>query len=105
MMGRSRLGLLLVVFAACVPPVVPPGPNLGDAAPPSPAGACAAACQALLDTHCPEGSAADCASTLQHVSDDALVRTPNGAPLTCASVALVQTPTQARAAGIACASP
>jgi hypothetical protein len=106
-MGRSIFGFVLVVLMGCVPPVVPPGPNLSDAAPPgpSPAGACAQACAALLAAHCPEGSVADCASTLQHLDDDGLIHTPNGATLTCASVALVQTPTQARAAGIACASP
>ncbi len=94
-MRRSILGFAFVVLAGCTPsPVVP-----------SPAGSCAQACAALLTAHCPEGAPADCATTLQHINDDGLSRTPSGDPLTCASVALAQTPAQAREAGVACGSP
>jgi hypothetical protein len=107
---RSLLGMLLVFLAgACTPPppVTPPNPDASDASPgPLPPGpssnACAAACAALQTAHCPEGTAPSCAVTLQHENDDHLVRTPSGAPMTCAGVALVQTPTQARANGIRC---
>lgn len=72
----------LFVFAAslgaeCLPPPPQPGP-VGDAAPHPPVGdastSSANACAALARLNCPDGFAANCATTLDHARDSRITR-------------------------------
>jgi hypothetical protein len=104
----KALSLALALVAACqppAPPLPPPGPDATDAAP-SPLGApCEPACAALRAAGCVEGTRADCVKVLADIDRDRLVRTPSGQPLTCAALATVRTPADAKSQGVSCGLP
>ena len=111
-----------VVAASCHPPEpVPPGPDAQDSSRAEDSGGgpneaatladagdrsmlCVAACAALVDAGCAEGTSPSCASTLTRIESDRIVRTPCAQatcpPLACAAIALVRTRAQAQALGL-----
>jgi hypothetical protein len=112
-MTRLPVCALLALFA-CKPAINPapdasdaalgedagPAPTV-DAAPPA---ACQAACTALQKVGCPIGGVSGCAAFLARDLGSGVVGANGAAPVTCASVAAVQTIAQAQALGFTCAA-
>lgn len=89
--------VLLVACPSPKPAPTPP-PDASDSGPAD----CMAACAQLHSLGCAEGAASDCAASLGTVERLRLVRTPSGAPLSCAAVARATSVAEARGLGIAC---
>jgi hypothetical protein len=86
------LALLLLVLAACPPPVAPPGPDAADAkplaqdAPALPGDAMDQACENMLYKGC-SGAAVNCSATLHHVTDAGIVAGLSMAAIKCVAEA------------------
>ncbi len=80
-----------------------PGPSMDASPAPPPDPLCMTACAALGAAGCPEADAGDCSSVLHQVELDRLVRSPSGAPLSCACLAGAHSGADARLCGVPCA--
>jgi hypothetical protein len=99
-----KLAILLVLAAACTPAPAP-GPMPPDATDGSPAPieagpGCPEACAVLTSLCGPQPP--DCVTVFAHVDGAHLIRTPAGAPLTCAAVASATSKAAIQALGVAC---
>jgi hypothetical protein len=89
--------LVIGLVSGCPPTPVTPVDASDAATTP-----CTAACANLQALGCPEGSQPDCVTMLAHIDGARAIRTPSGAPLTCAAIAVAQTASDVQALGIGC---
>ena len=98
------IALVLLAVAACTPSPspAPMPPDATDAAPTldGATSPCAAACATMAALCGPQ--ATDCATVFTHVDGARLIRTPSGAPLTCAAVAAATSKGDVAALGVSC---
>jgi hypothetical protein len=100
----NKLAFLLAVLwglAACPPAVVPPGPDASDAAAAPDAGStCATACTTMTALCGPQSTL--CVTSMTEIETRRLIRSPSGAPVTCACVAAASSLAALKACGVAC---
>lgn len=112
---HSCAPFFVLLLCACPPSPVPPvnPPDASDAAPPRPVGdalppqtPCQAACSVLAALGCPEGVSLTCGTVLAHIDGARDIPTPCGSSLcpsmSCEAIALVKTPSEAKAQGVPC---